>query len=113
MGVFVWNWADLHNKTDRAHMLGFFFGHGYIQLTIDDPTIDVMFNEQQVEIPDDGRVVLQPKWPGWFLVEITRANGSTGRSELLIHHGQSAHLGSGVFAGATKVRVTGPVRPSP
>jgi uncharacterized protein (TIGR03067 family) len=109
-GVFIWHWAELSNKPDRDQLAGFFLGHGTITMTLDDPGIAVEFNGQPVEIAADGRVVLRAEWPGSFVVEIHRRNGTIGYSEFLIHSGMSARLGSGLFDGATRVSVTGPIR---
>ena len=111
-GIFVWNWTELSNPMERSRMLGFFVGHGSITLRLNSADTSVVFNGASVDVPEDGVVVLRPKWPGSFVYTIRREDGTLGGGDFIIYKGLNADIGIGVFDGAESVTVTGPIRGS-
>jgi serine/threonine protein kinase len=108
-GIFVWQWAELSNTSDREIMIGFFIGHGWLMVELEDSTTRVEFNGQPLEVPADGRVVIRPQHPGSYLVEATRDDGSWGiRAESLVHDSHCPTVR--VSERAILVTVTGPIR---
>ena len=108
-GIFVWQWAELSNTSNREIMIGFFIGHGWLMVELEDSTTRVEFNGQPLEVPADGRVVVRPQQPGSYLVQATRDDGSWGiRAESLVHDSHCPTVR--VSARAVLVTVTGPIR---
>lgn len=108
-GMFVWQWTELGNTSDRERMLGFFVGHGWLAVELRNPETRVEFNGNVLEVPADGRVVIRPEHPGSYLVDARDAQGAMViRSESLVHRGHypTVHVNED----AAIVIVTGPIR---
>ena len=109
-GGFVWQWAELGSQRGRDTTWAFLFGYGSIILELPSSDVEVVFNDQPVQVPDDGMVALPLDEPGSYVVAITDLNGSVHGGEQLIKAG--ATISSGILADAVRVVVTGPIRGS-
>ena len=107
-GVFLWQWAELSNRTDREAILGFLTGQGFIAIELQSADVSVEFNGQPVEVAPDGRVLIRVKQAGSYVYRSFTAGGPSMSGEFLIHAGMGATVE--LPASVQRVVVTGPMR---